>query len=333
MTLPNFLADTSENMSTRSPSLNRVFGSPLFIVAGLARDIGQSAINYVKKDQKCANFQFIPIPGSANGRVYNEQNISDGLRRLSDFVLRKLDNSLPVVNPSRLVLLYVKDDSDEEFLRAFDFFCYAEPIKLNETSNGDQNILRRSPSIVNKQLLKQILEMQEPNSELKELEDEIFAKRKTSFLLLPPDNFLLSGKLSIKELLYKIRRKEHNWRNAPAGLVLKKFNHSDLPRFLGKKQKINAYSDKRNIVFPPCKEDERHALARQITGERQIEEMKIMLNQLYRFGIPITDGFHYDAQKQGLEKMDGVSVKCVKKGDLRCSGSHVNIYPNDYVRE
>jgi len=61
--------------------------------------------------------------------------------------------------------------------------------------------------------------------------------------------------------------------------------------------------------------------------------MKAMLNQLYRFGIPVLDGFHYDVQKEHNDSLDGLPLDCIKQGKVLCSGTHVNVYPNDYVRK
>ena len=52
----------------------------------------------------------------------------------------------------------------------------------------------------------------------------------------------------------------------------------------------------------------------------------------YRFGTSLPQGFHHDAQFEGGRHFNQTRFDCSREGELLVTASHVNIYPNDYVR-
>jgi hypothetical protein len=70
-----------------------------------------------------------------------------------------------------------------------------------------------------------------------------------------------------------------------------------------------------------------HGLAREHPNRLRV------LNSLYRFGIALEGGFHHDVQWSRKKALKNERFVCCDRGEILVSGTHVNIFPNDYVKE
>jgi hypothetical protein len=64
----------------------------------------------------------------------------------------------------------------------------------------------------------------------------------------------------------------------------------------------------------------------------EIAAVQDFLRSTYRFGAPLPDGLHHDAQLEWGKEFDKMPFDCSRKGTIQISGTHANIYANDFVR-
>lgn len=92
------------------------------------------------------------------------------------------------------------------------------------------------------------------------------------------------------------------------------------------------FQDARALTFPHNNPHEPHGIIREFAGNSS-HDIEVKLGQIYRFGIPIEDGLHYDVCHSRLGNLEGIEFKCCKNGIVRATGGHINIYPNDFIRK
>jgi hypothetical protein len=109
------------------------------------------------------------------------------------------------------------------------------------------------------------------------------------------------------------------------------FNHEMLPGFLDQKERQLIFRDSRNVVFPCARPTEYHG-AHEIDPAAEVRVLRELLRTTYRFGISLPQGFHHDAQFEGGRHFSQTKFDCSRQGEVLVTASHVNIYPNDYVR-
>lgn len=284
--------------------LNRNFDNSLYIIAGLEAGVSSSTINHLKKSDFFKKYLYVSVPGRSQKPIYGEGAIAHGLRSIADIVARNVSNEGSLISPGRIILLYIDDESAEEFLRGFDFFCFPQKIDLGDCGH-DVIKCRRRLEFIQEKIKKHIIDLEKNESIIKKIEDEVRFRRKKTNLLLPPSNFYIDRQSLMRDFLIGLIRGGFSCLGME-GFNLKKFNSSNLPNFLSGKKKIDAYLDVRGLVFPPCKDDQCHALPRAISSEGDVSEMRRVLNCLYRLGIPIYDGFHYDVQREGRDTLGGL---------------------------
>lgn len=316
-------------MNKSQPALKREFKNPLFVIAGLPSGVTESVVGHLKKTSPYNNYQYLPLPGAQGDEIYSKETAEGGLKSICDLVARKYDGGNKI-SPSRIVLLYASGAKADKFLEYFDFFCYCEKINLQSSGNNQS---RNNLTLIQENIKNQIQYIQSANSILKRIEDEVCSRRKRTCLLLPPNNYKIDGGHCIGYYYAMIRSNELDIDRLPNKLSSKTFNSSNLPRFLSGKSKIVSYIDSRDLVFPPCKDDENHGRMRAMDEVVGVGKIKMALNQLYRFGIPIFDGFHYDVQRENGHSLKNIEFQCVTGGSIVADVSHVNIYPNDFVRK
>lgn len=109
------------------------------------------------------------------------------------------------------------------------------------------------------------------------------------------------------------------------------FNSEMLPRFLKPGEHQQIFRDARGIAFPSARSTEFHG-AYQLNPSDDVDKLGELLRSVYRFGASVPQGLHHDAQFEYGRNFDQVEFECSKEGAIKVTGSHANIYPNDYVR-
>ena len=91
------------------------------------------------------------------------------------------------------------------------------------------------------------------------------------------------------------------------------------------------FRDSRNVVFPCARPTEYHG-AQEIDPAAEVRVLRELLRSGLSFRHSLPQGFHHDAQFEGDRHFNQTRFDCSREGEISVTASHVNIYPNDYVR-
>ena len=137
----------------------------------------------------------------------------------------------------------------------------------------------------------------------------------------------------MQQTFCELTRGTRTWENAqPEGVFPEMFDRERLPAFLGYPERQAIYRDARKVVFPCARANEMHGQLPEIEPTAAVASMQDLLRSVYRFGAPLPDGFHHDAQFEDGRHFKAMDFECSRNGSILVSASHANIYPNDYVR-
>jgi hypothetical protein len=323
-------------LETRS----RKFGNPLFIIAGAPRASADGIRNrfqvFYKKYCEIASAAF----GSDDHGVYGRKAVEALFLDVAKRVLykRQHESGSKKTSPSKIILFFAEGRDEEALLSQFNFFVH--PIRVSLKNRNHIN------SVIDSYQNAFLAASNDPDC-LAFVEDQVQFQYRRTPLLLPSKNFLHDKAIgAVENLFAKIMRGEWRWNQLGSEIDTRMFSSQDFPEFPIRKRKFVAHVDQRELVFPIPHEVEMHAddwdLPEDVwikASSGRIEDrirtqksIQIKLNELYRFGIPIREGLHYDVQKQFNPQIRNIAFHCVKNGLRNPKDTHINVYPNDYVR-
>lgn len=294
----------------------------MIVLAGLPKTTDQRVTKRLEslKDLKPARYISVPFPKDPGSGCYSEQSITTLLRASAHFTLRQRRHQGELA-PSRFYLIYVKAHDEENLLRMFDFFAFPVGVEIEALNRShEMKVFEQLEPIVRRLL--------HDHEEAGFLAQAICGQSDKTPLLLPAKNFIVDGEeTAFGGYLMSLRRREREWSNVNVRSV--RYTHDQLPKAVKVKQTRPFFCDGRALVFvpDPCP----HPPAREFDLDATTDELRALLNSLYRFGMPIKDGYHFDVQAVG-RKLNAVPFVCIKQGQILVSGTHANVYPNDYVR-
>lgn len=304
----------------------------LLLLAGLPHPL-HSRIEEFLKGLAGVYSKVIGVPSvSHDGPLYRKNPVELLLRAAADFSIRRLKNrgEDQPPRPRRIVLFYVPADDDQQLLSAFDFFVFPVPLRdlahfddfghqHRHNRNACEQAVRDAFGIYSRELIGAV-------------QPRIESRRSSEPLLLPPHNFHLPQ----RKLLYafcELTRRTRAWESAmPDGFVPEMFEREQLPRFLDYQERQLIFRDARNVIFPCARANELHWNPPDVPPEAELEVLQDFLRSVYRFGTPLPDGFHHDAQLEWGRDFDKMPFHCSRNGPIPVSGSHANIYANDFIR-
>jgi len=308
---------------------------PLYLVAGLTQPADQAVINGLARNASLRKARYLAV-GAAKGPdgAYSETSIS----LLMSLAARELAEQYNTTNdlPGRLILLYVPTVDSQALLDSLGSACFCVPVDLSPTADGNpSNQMRSNPGFALNRF-ERVVRMAAVDEKVAYVQAQVALKYRKSMLVLPAVNFIdPNTKSPIAAYFRDLQRGSGNWEAAEGYLSHTIFNSDDLPKFLKGEQKVSAFEDHRKIVFCPCRPQEMHGAVRvrQFSSEVASQDgYRTILNGLYRFGIPVPSGFHYDCQRVGGAAL-GADFICSVNGSVNCKKArHANIYPDDYVR-
>jgi len=310
------------------PSTNAV---DLYLLAGLPHPL-HSRIEEFLQSIAGTHAKVIAIPSpSYDGPLYRERTLLALLTAGAQFAIRRLKHRSEdqAVRPRRIVLLYVPAEDDDLLLREFDFFVF--PLPLRDLSNfDDYGNQRRHQRVACEAAIRKGMEVFTRDL-VGLLQRRIEGRKSHEPLLLPPANFHLDGR-RLRQPFCELTRGIRSWANAmPETANPQMFNHEMLPDFLDHSERQLIFRDSRNVVFPCARPKEYHG-AQEIDPAAEVRVLRELLRTTYRFGISLPQGFHHDAQFEGGRHFNQTKFDCSREGEVLVTASHVNIYPNDYVR-
>jgi hypothetical protein len=302
----------------------------LFLIAGLPNPLHASVERFVQ-DLAGPAAKVIASPSSSfDGYLYRKNTVQSLLTAGAQFAIRRLKNRSDdqTARPRRIALLYVPADDQETLIDAFDFFVFPIPLRdlAQYESTGRQ---RRHDRSVCEQAIRKAIGIFTAQL-IGILQRKIESRKSHEPLLLPPVNFHLSDD-RLKRAFRELTRGVRAWDKAmPDTVVAESFDRDMLPAFLRPQERQFIFKDARGVAFPCSRPTEMHG-AHEIDSAADVNCLREMLQSTYRFGASLPQGFHHDAQFEYGRHFVQTPFDCCQKGALLVSGSHVNIYPNDFV--
>ncbi len=303
----------------------------VYVLAGLPQAVFNAAAGFLnQKARSGAKVVGVPSPNK-DGRLYSEALLKQLLSLVLPFADRRVRNrpSGAPVQPQRLMLFYVPANDQEVLLEAFDFFVFPVPLKgLSTFEHGRQGRHVLESCFIG---IQEALEKARQQFELL-VKPRVLSRKSAEALLLPPRNFQLqSGQ--IRQMFHEFTRGARAWDDhSMEGATLKTFDHDGLPTFLRKSERQTIFQDARDLVFPCARPAEHHGTPPPASGNQDLAYLQYNLRSAFRFGVPLEEGFHHDVQFEQGRLISSVEFQCSRKGSVPVSASHVNVYPNDYVR-
>jgi hypothetical protein len=302
----------------------------LFLIAGLPHSL-HSRVEQFAQDLAGPAAKVIGSPSPAvDGFLYRKNTVRSLLIAGAQFAVRRLKNRSDdqTARPRRIALLYVPADDDESLIEAFDFFVFPIPLReLEQFDDAGKQLRHRREAC--EQAIRKAIETYRVDL-VGILQRRIESRKSHEPLLLPAVNFHL-GDVRLKRAFCELTRGTRAWQNAmPDGIVAETSDNERLPGFLRSQERQTVFKDTRGVLFPCSRPAEMHG-AQNLEVNADVVRLREMLQSTYRFGTSLPQGFHHDAQFDYGRPFDRTPFDCCQKGTLLVSGSHVNIYPNDFV--
>jgi hypothetical protein len=305
----------------------------LFLLAGLPNPQHTRAEVFLKQIAGPYSKVIAVASGSHDWHLFRQGTVDTLVRGAAQFAIRRFKNRSDdqVARPRRIVLFYVPADDDQQLLAAFDFFVFPVPLRDLATFDESGSQMRHQLPAC-KRAIEEAFDVYSRDL-VGAVQRRIESRKSSEPLLLPPLNFHLPGR-PLQHSFWELTRGTRTWENAlPENVVAEVFDRQRLPDFLGYQERQVMYRDARDVVFPCARPSELHGqqLPETKTGD-PVSVLQDFLRSAYRFGTPLPDGFHHDAQLEHGRHFDNMKFQCSRNGPILVSGSHANIYPNDYVR-
>lgn len=309
------------------------------ILAGLPKEtlrVVEGRITGRKSHRKEYRVFSAPSESKTDVRLYGAPSRERLIRLISEYVVRSHVACLRTRSrkgrhggplepaPSEIFLLYVPSRDMEKLLCLFDFFAF--PVPLGE--DLADNSWRHDPELTEHYADEALTAISSGKIADLSLVRERVPSAHYSALKLPPVNFHFKYYGDTIGDLFRLLR---------SGLKSYAIPDESTPRrklrAAGRRKHRKLFYDTRERFYPPdlghhglLRTDDDSGLA-----SLSASELQQLMNGLYRFGHPLTAGFHFDVQRDG-EDLNSEEFRCSNKGIITVSGSHANVYPNDYVR-
>jgi hypothetical protein len=298
----------------------------LVLITGLPRATSGGVANWVAQNIGPDNKVIAMSSPDRDGvPLYTLNYITSCVLTVTDYAERQSELSAGESAPSSITLAYVPDDSVENLLSMFDFSVF--PIGLwglEKYENGRQ--LRQDDCFSRETILHYL---RESSASFGPLKRRLSSYSSRDAIFLPPENFQLTRSRQLKSLFLEMRTGERPWDDGLEEAATVKATREELPHHVPQGSR-DIFRDHRELWFPKDQTD--HGRLRTLEQNSETRQRMGLLRSSYRFGVPLPNGFHHDAQLAGDSPLSGMSFMCTEKGEIRPSCDYVNIYPDDFVR-
>lgn len=319
--------------SRRQKSVRRDRQVPLLVVAGLPERVITAAIKTVEREREPWRVIARTFP-EADAEIYARENsILELLRETCVFAeVQRSKTEKPIPAPSRIVLAYVAAPGSARLISAFGHSVYPVQLNVQDWHWPRGKHWRHQIELVVGQLKHAITLAESPA--IHDLKLRLEARRKDDVLLLPGRNFHINGgrlqqrfrEMLLGNLMLEEVERDIETRRFPFEAL------SDFYARVGGQNKSFAV-DARGLVFA-ISERAFHGNTWTIepTVNYSENDLRLILEGLYRFGMAIPSGFQHDVQWEGQRNLNQEIFDCSKDGVKDISGTHANVYGNDVVR-
>ena len=305
-------------MVANAPAFRR-----LFVLAGLPFGVSRSVKDRLGLDRNLAPADYVEVPFQACRPRYDSVASAQLLSAVGDFLRARLARGKAIrPRPTSIHLLFVPCATEGKLLAEFDFFVH--PVRLDE-----RDVVHVAEvNAIYEEIADVVLRIGRQEHGFGHLVRAVSGQgKKRSLLTLPPRNFALEEEATLDAEFRRIRT-HGDWE--AMAITPTRFLREQLPKAMKKQQpKAWFYQDARGRVFPP---DLRPHGVEHGDWPAEPTALRTYLSSLFRFGVRMTDGAHDDVQFEN-RNFDAERFFCSTKGELLVNGTHVNVYPNDFVRE
>ena len=314
-------------MKRNRPGLRQTVEAPLVLLAGLPHPICARVAKSIGTSLSLKTRVLFQASGSYGKQLYDEVTVAALIKAVSDYVANQSKSHPAPQRPRHILLAYVPADDEEHLLSEFEFFVF--PVRLNLLADydayGRQN--RHHLDLAKRYVVSSL--------ETASRQFLMTVKRRLStindreLLFLPPQNFRVSKTERMSDLFRAMLRQTASWADPINRVKRVNVKSDDLYKSIPTGANKVFLSDCRGLLFP--RDRAYHGPQRKLAEDCSDEERKHFMRSWFRFGVPLTDGFHHDVQFAG-GTLRGAQFECSRQGLLKLSCSHANVYPNDYVR-
>jgi hypothetical protein len=303
-----------------------VHTAPLILLAGIPHPDCAAVAAAVEASVSPAPRVIFQASGSDNAALYREQTVAALLRAVTEYAVRQSRAQKVPPTPTQILLAYVPAPDEESLLAEFDFFVF--PVRLTRLAEYDDYGRQHRHD-------RRVAETYVVSSITNVLRDFVEVKRRLSSaslrepLFLPPRNFKVSQTQKMADIFKEFRQAARPWGSPITEISTAKVTHKDLPKHVFGSGHKEVLSDSRSLLFPHDLSND--GFTREIPSDSSDEERKRFMRSSYRFGVPLTNGYHHDVQFAGRD-LGGAVFECPVNGTLTLNSTYANVYPNDYVR-
>ena len=305
---------------------------PMYVIAGLPPETHTHAISLFR-NRYANKAAFIGSPsGTKDGELYSRAFLDTTVRAVGGFALRqRKGDGNSHVNPSAIRLLYVPSQDAEYLLSKLDFIIFPEPlIRLAARDSKGRQLRHNREDVVT--AIHDAISLDSANSlNLNHVKERISRVSDRDGITLPPKNFAVSNRADMSLLFKEMRNGTRQWTDRFSELEIRRFSKSDLPDMHGQSVR-HVPVDSRGVAFFTAHETAEHGSVYQKDPDASPAEIMNLLQSIYRFGVPVTQGRHYDTQNADATDFKNRTFECSQSGSVSVSNCHANIYLNDYVR-
>jgi hypothetical protein len=311
-------------MRRRRLDFRKSVHAPLVILAGLPNPIFRAVAKSVE-DRSSQKPRVISAPsGNNDGQLYRDETVSILINAAGGYAVRHAKAQETPPAPKHIVLAFVPTLDEERLLREFDFFVF--PVRLTRLAEYNEGRQRRHDREFTTEYVIDSLET--AFREFAELKRRLSTVSDKDPLFMPPQNFEVSPSERIADLFRNMARQRSSWAEPLPAIQQVRVTRDDLPTLGLGVQKV-VLADRRGLLFPHDRSE--HAFGRELEANCCTADKRNFLRSRFRFGVPLTDGYHHDVQYAG-RSLGGETFMCCRDGVKTLTCSHANVYPNDYVR-
>jgi hypothetical protein len=300
----------------------------MVVLAGLPPEHCTWAVESLQSRARVA----VGAPSAArDGVLYPTRVVQTLLKAAVQFAARRRSQGpLSPIHPNFVTLLYVRSPDEEALLSAFDFAVLPVPLGVLGVYGETGRMLRHERAAVQAELGDAFAPGARANAAAGEVRQRVDRRSEADALLLPPANFRVNrGDLTAMFKEYRSGFREP--RDRFPELSPTALNSDALPR-LAKDEVRRVHVDERDLAFLHADDVAFHGHPRELPEDAESEAHRSLLRTLYRFGGALLPGFHHDVQRRDGREMLDTPFDCCVAGSVTVSGSHANVYPNDFVR-
>lgn len=307
----------------------------LILLAGLPISTAKPAAVTLQNRLKGWRVKALPFSESDADLYVDPKASVSLLRDACDFaeVQRGKSATSAIPRPSRIILCYVHAKAHTNLLTTFGFSVFPVPVVSNGGWKNGKSWRFNIDHVVT--AFTKAIEVAQGGI-AKEVQLRIQAKRSGEVLLLPSRNYILPDRSLLSDQFDMAMNGKQDWTKVGSEIVSEKFTKENFGRYYAKVggNRKNFCVDNRGLVFANSSNG-RHGPARQLRPEVKVSanELKRLLEALYRFGTPVLSGFQHDVQLPDNKFLNNEVFACAESGYVTVSGDHANVYTNDVVRE